>query len=508
MRPSRIWAVARSDWAVELKGRQGLVLPFVMTTLLLPAASVPSPLQRATQRLSDPTYAVHGDVPAEVMALPDLRPGALNQLGFRRGEDGVLWVRANVIPAEVRGVLDGDAPVVRVENTRRGFIFPGRTMLFAMVSSSTLTGAVANSIGGERSRKTLVVLLSAAISRAEIVAGKTFAWTAWGVGAACLAAGAAIAWGHVEAGAWLLPMVSVPFATVAIGMWLVRSAADVVAGTATTLRALPAALAISAVTAFLVGEWDPILGAAVPLGGALIAAGDTWEGWLPPLVATASTCLLGLLALAGTVRDLEESPEREPPEFSVGLAVVASVIGAVCWWLPVAAPLLWAPAGNPRMLEGLPVEAGARAAAICLLAVSAVRAARGGRRPAVAATPPWVWAAAVGVGLVWPWLPKVTPLPFEAAPLVAERLSFAADPPTLGLGLLVVLAQELMFRGWVQRGAGPVLATLAWTLVVCPLDPVRGLLGGALLATLAYRGGPSASLLARVVSLIVGLALR
>ena len=65
-----------------------------------------------------------------------------------------------------------DAPAVRVENIPRDFAFPGRTMLFAMVSASTLTGAVANSIGGERSRKTLVVLLSAAISRAEIVAGK------------------------------------------------------------------------------------------------------------------------------------------------------------------------------------------------------------------------------------------------------------------------------------------------------------------------------------------------
>ncbi|MCA9491438.1 MAG: ABC transporter permease subunit [Myxococcales bacterium] len=509
MRPARIWAVARSDWAVELKGRQGLVLPFVMTTLLLPAASLPSPLQRAAERWTDPTYAVHGDVPAEVLALPDNRPDAPNHVAFRRGEDGVLWVRAAVVPVEVRRVLDGDAPAVRVENIPRDFAFPGRTMLFAMVSASTLTGAVANSIGGERSRKTLVVLLSAAISRAEIVAGKALAWTAWGVGAACAAAGAAIAWGHVEAGYWLLPMVSVPFATVAIGMWLVRSAADVVAGTATTLRALPAALAIGAVAAFLLGEWDPLLGAAVPLGGALIAAGDTWPGILPPLVATASTVALALVALGGTVRDLEESPEREPPELSFAVAMVATVIGAICWWLPVAGPLLWGPAGNPRMLEGLPVEAGTRAAAVCLLAVSAVRAARSGfRRRVQAVTPPWVWPAAVVVGLLWPWLPTVTPTPFEAAPLVAERLAFAADPPALVLGVLALLAQEWMFRGWVQRAAGPVLATLSWTLVVCPLDPVRGLVGGGLLAALAYRGGPSASSLARAVALAVGLALR
>lgn len=507
MRPTRILAVARADWATESKGRQGLVLPLIMAFLLLPAATVPSPLERAADRLSDPRFRTRGDVPAEVVSLPDHHPEGQLRLTFARDEGGRLGVAGGWIPASVRAVLDGPEPAVVVEYTERGFVFPGRTMLFAMVSSSTLTGAVASSIGGERSRRTLVVLLSAAVSRAEIVAGKAFAWTAWGIGASGLAALAAIVQGRVEPGFWLLPMFLVPFATVSVGLWLVRSAADVVAGTATLLRALPAGLAISAIVAFLLGEWHPMLGAVVPLGGALIAAGDTWPGLLPSVVASVSTATLALAALAGTVRDLEESHEREPPERRWAVGLLALAAGVFCWWLPVAAPLLWGPAGNALLT--LPVEQGALAGGVCLLAASAILLARGVVRSTALPTPPprWPWLAALAVGAVLPFVPSRPFVPFEGAELLTERLASGAAPAHLGLGLLVLVADELCFRGWVTRGAGPWLAVAVWVVVKTPLDPLSGLIGGGLLTALAVASrstGPA--LLARVVAWFVAMA--
>ena len=158
-RPRRILSVARRDLRFEFKGRQGFILPSVIATLLLPVSIVPIPETDILDQEPD-VVSLSGDVPAEVVALPSTRVVDRAKVRFREQRDGRLVVYGPYVPNPVRAVLDGDEPVIEREELPHGFVFPGRTMLFSLISASTLTGAVSTSIGGERSRKTLVVLLS------------------------------------------------------------------------------------------------------------------------------------------------------------------------------------------------------------------------------------------------------------------------------------------------------------------------------------------------------------
>jgi hypothetical protein len=378
MRPSRIWAIARQDWRSELKGRQGFVLPAVIAGLLLPASAVPSPVQSVTESFRAETVVVSGDVPQAVAASRYVVDKSRWKLRFEQQDDGVLLVKGPFLPPQVRTLLDGPGrPAVEVHDVYRGYVFPGRTLLLALITASTLTGAVSESVGGERSRKTLVVLLAAAISKAEIVLGKWVAWGGLGAAASMVAATIACLAGNVQPGLWLVPLPWVPLCTVAVGFWLVRRAGDVMAGSATTLRVLPAALSITGVIAWLLGDnVSPWLGACVPLGGALIAAGDTWNGLGPPLVATASTVGLTVAALVGTIRDLEESSDREPPEPVLAITAGVALVGGLVWWTTLAGAELWRLAGNPRVTEALEPSDGLVAGAVGLLLFTVARAAR------------------------------------------------------------------------------------------------------------------------------------
>jgi hypothetical protein len=521
IRPRRILAIARADLATELSGRQGLLLPAVVAGLLLPAATVPSPVQGMTRNLEEETVRVYGDVPPGVLEAEAVSAASRLKLEFTQQED-VLLVDGLFIPPSVREKLDehvaaqGDGATVPVEVTPRGFRFPGRTALLALISASTLTGAVSQSIGGERQRKTLVVLLAAAITRAEIVLGKWAAWGGLGAGSALVGACVALLLGHTEPGAWLVPLPTVPLATVALGLWLVRRAGDVMAGSATALRVLPAALSLAAVIAWLLGDRDPWLGALVPLGGALLAAGQTWPELGPTLLAAVSTLCLAAFALAATVRDLEESPDREPPQNHTMLALAVGTLAAVAWWLPVAGPELWSMAGNPKVNAALPVQDGVMAGTLALVLFSLVRVARshdgalnelhlrpkGWKTPAVALV---AVAGLLGASLLDPVLP---PLGYDE---VHTRLASALYPRWAGLGLatLTIVADELLFRGWLQRAVGPTRAVLVWTAVKTPLDPISGLLSGVVCAGAAAVGGSVwPALLARLLWLwVVGSAL-
>ena len=177
-----------------------------------------------------------------------------------------------------------------------------------------MTGAIAESpLPGERSRKTLKTLPSASITRLELILGKWLAWASFGAGAALAAAAVAILLGRSEPGFWLLPLPTVAMATVALGLFLVHRSEDVVSGATVSLRILPAVLTCSGLLAWLIGNERPLVGAMVPIGGALIAAGDTWDGIAAPLIATAS--LLGLTAalLIYTAGHLEQLLPLEQP---------------------------------------------------------------------------------------------------------------------------------------------------------------------------------------------------
>ncbi|MEO0603839.1 MAG: ABC transporter permease subunit, partial [Myxococcota bacterium] len=311
LRVDRVLAVAWRDWRQELKGPQGLWLPIVMAALLVPSSAAPLPRAMAASEAT--LMTVSGDVPDEVLALEQIRLARRRaQLRFhQRGE--VLYTAGDDPPIEVRRILDrDDGTEIRLERFTSGFVFPGRSLLFALISASTLTGAISASIGGERSNGTLVTMMAAAISRFEIVLGKLTAWGGLGAFTALGAALLAIGLDRIDGGFWLLPLPFVPVATAAFGLWLVRKATDVVAASTTLIRVLPVLLVTTGIVAWLFGNSHPLLGALVPIGGALVAAGDTWEGILAPLVATASAIGFTAFCVVGTARELE-SPSNGAP---------------------------------------------------------------------------------------------------------------------------------------------------------------------------------------------------
>lgn len=518
IRIRRLLAIARQDLAVELAGRQGLLLPMVLASLLVPTSLTPSPMRRVTSGYEDRLVRVTGDVPPEVLEDKSVVTRSRYRMHFAN-VDGVLLVETPFIPTSIRERLDGLDPngrAIAYEVTPRTFRFPGRTAMLALVTASTLTGAVSQSIGGERQRKTLVVLLAAAISRAEIVLGKWLAWGAFGAAASMLGAAVAILSGNAEIGSWLVPLPTVPLATVALGLYLVRRASDVLAGSATALRVLPATFSILGGVAWFVGDYNPWLGALIPLGGALLAAGQTWPELGPTLLAAASTLAFTAAALAVTIRDLEESPDRNPPEDGWILSISVALLGAVAWWLSVAGPELWRLAGNRKVTDNLPIEQGLLAGGVTFLLFSVVRAVRSQSLPIdelslrirrgdlgrVAVT------AAVSLLLLGA-LSLAGPLPGwvafgDAAMRERFMMGISGEGISLWLAALCICADELMFRGFLQRSVGPGRALLVYLFVKSPLDvlaalPIGLVCGGASAVT----GNLWAGLIARLGWLVI-----
>jgi hypothetical protein len=491
-RLTRVAAIARRDLEREVRGRRGLVLGATTLLLLVPTATIQVDLPERDEMRR---VTVVGKVPQEVLDQPMVRKvKGHGHMRFRERDDGKLQVSAQVIPKRVREALDGPEPALELLNPLPEPLYPGRTLLFALISASVLTGAVSESIGGERSRRTLQALLAAAVTRLEIVVGKWLAWTGYGAVAAFLAAGAALLLGRVEAGWWLLPMPTVAAATVALALYLSRHATDVVGGAAVSLRYLPAVISLLGLVAWYYGQDDPLLGAAVPLGGALLAAGATWTGALPAVVATASTMAMSLLLVWLSARGLERpAPPRDSLWNRARQAGTTTAIAAASWWAATASPLLWEAAGNASLTRDLAPAAGIRAGIVVLLILTAVRAGRvldplediGLKAPPRAA---WLWAAALGVVLALTTQAGML-LPTPDSPLLAAarpRMAAALQPSWTGPGTLVlaVLAQEWIFRGWLQRWAGPLVSTAASVIVLAPLDPVHGILVGGSLAAL------------------------
>lgn len=486
---------------MELRGRRGWALPVIAAGLLLPVAGIGMGGRAPPAPKPPPAIVISGEVPPEVASLPQVQAKDKGGLAFRK-DQGTVLVRGPGVPPAVREALDGDQPTLRLEVKQRPLRLPGRTLILALISASILTTAISGSLAGERSRRTLETLLASSATRGEIITGKWLAWSSFGAMQAVLASLIAIAAGNVAAGPWLIPLAVVPGAAVAVGLYLVRRAADLVGGTTVTMRVLPAVLAITGILAWVLGRTDPMYGALVPLGGALIAAGNTWDGWGPPLLATVVSggCTAGLLWL--TTRDLERPSLRQAGPKPLASALWALVIGIAAWWTPVLGPTVWAAAGNPTLADQLSRPAAAIAGSAGLLVFCVLAA---GRSPDPRRTvgmvrpdaPGWRVAAATALailalpvsGLVTGW----TPVP--ADPLLdgaRQQLAGALQPATAGIGVvtITIVAQELFWRGWLYRRSGAVFAVLAFTVVHSPLDPLRGLfLGVVLVALTAVAGG-------------------
>jgi ABC-type Na+ efflux pump permease subunit len=496
MRLRRVIAIAQRDLSQEIKGRRGWVLPAVMAGLLLPVSGMPLRVTPPTVERSD--FTVSGEVPERVLAIDFVTEvPEEGQLDFRRDPDDKLVVSGSIIPSAIRDTLDDGAPTVSLHTVSRHLPIPSRSLLFALISASTLTGAISASIAGERAHRTLTALLTAAITRNELIAGKALAWGGLGALSSLVAAFVTIALGRLDIGWWILPLPTVPIATVALGLFLVRRASDLIGGTTVTLRVLPALLAGSGLLALLVGQQSPIAGAAIPLGGALMTAGSTWGGNAgPALVATLSTSALTALCLGYTALDLQESPGRSKGQPWPAACLFLTLAALCVWWVPFGSPALWAAAGNATLADQLPIRASVTAGIVGLTLMLFVKAASS--RDAASAlswrpAPTRAWAAAVLVGIALIFAAVASDgLAFPQSPLLAQtrlRMSAGMLPLWVGPGWMCIgiVTDELLFRGWLQKLGGPWVSLCVWTLVKTPLDPLYGLCTGGLLSALTIR---------------------
>jgi len=99
-----------------------------------------------------------------------------------------------------------------------------------------------------------------------------------------------------------------------------------------------------------------------------------------------------------------------------------------------------------------------------------------------------------------PWLPTLRLTGRTGA--FAELLAAPSDPHLVGWApvIAMIVADELLFRGWLTRTAGPLRAGLVWCVVRTPFDPA-GAIAGLALGGLAARAGPLPGLVARLLAL-------
>lgn len=507
----RVLAVARRDLSIELGGRRGWLLPVIALGILLPAAAAPTmpddPMKRGR-------IAVQGDVPPEVEALERIEVNPeLALLDFEAPRPGKPFlIHGYFLPDEVRQTMDKLYPPIRTQVVEPDLVrLPDRSLFLSLVAASVLTGAISQSIPGERTHRTLETLLVAGISRMELVLGKFTAWAGFGAVASLLSAAVAILLGRQEGGWWVVPTPMVSAGTVALGLWLVRRANDVVGGATVALRVLPATLMAAGVLAWFIGGWYPLIGAAVPLGGALIAAGSFWPGPLPPLIATASTAVASGALLLATARDLDR-PETAHERSHLGEIVVTVGLAALCWWGALLSPIIWIIGGNADLLSSLPVHAGVMAGSAGLGLLALVHAGRS-TEPAetVGLTiPAGAGLAAAALGLLLAPEAAAAGVPLsDAAGQALVRLQ-ASQGAAVGWGVAAtaIVAQTLLLQGWLQRHAGPWVAGLATAALLGPHDPLRALAVAGLLtgATVLGRGSVAPALLARL-AMVAGAAL-
>lgn len=497
MRAGRVLAVAWRDLRVLGSGRGAWRLPALALGLLLPVGAIPLP----SRALPVQEATAAGQIPPALVGR--IRPAPV-QLVTLEGQDPVR-VRGARIPAALRAALDTlpGEPRVRWELRTARPPVPRRSLLVALVGVSLLTGPLAETLPGERSRNTLIALLSAAISRRELVLGKWLAWTGSSTATMALVALSGALSGVQPLGWWVLGLPGAAGCVVALGLWLGAGARDAVDGAARAMRALPVAAMVAGVAAWALCWQTPNLGAWVPLGGALMVAGGVAEGPGAALAALLSAGALCAGLVAWTARRLDELDEPVPPRAQRELGVLAT--GALLWWLPVVGPTVWGAAGNADLGATLPAGAQLGAGGALLGLYAAVEALRRHWPPALglergAAGVPRGLAVGAAMGLA----DGVAALQLRLGPAWAQeaalRLGAGLAPGWAGLGaaLAVAVGQELFFRGLLRRALGPGGAALAWVLLCCPTDPARGLLSALVLEGLARRYGLGACVAARL----------
>ena len=516
-----IYWIARRDLRMMLSGRRGAVLPALLIGTLTPMAWAPE------QKLS---LRVSGDVPASVLAIPGvvvLKTGGLQFRAPGPDDPDQLILRGPIPPGDrVREALDAPGEL-RVLEPERPLTPPGRTMALPLVAATLLTGALSESIPGERSNRTLGELLTAAVGRMEIVLGKILAWGGLASVAATLASLVYVARGGAPLGWWLLAVPLFPFANAAAAMFLVRQAPDVVGAASVALRLLPIGIGALAAAAWVLALQSPWLGAMLPVGGLLVAAGGTFASPGPVLVSMLSTLALIAAWTKACATALDQEVARaisplDPLGWSSGL-----LLTGLASWIGVVGPTFWRAAGREALLDGQSVEAAAWVPALVMTSWLWIVVTRGDvplagvlwREPSASegsspnparswhdSIPAVEWGRALLVTLALSVsAPASGVLPLSTSPLLSEiRIAGGAllDPTWLPVGAAIgaVFAEEMFFRRWLQGHLGAVGATAVFTALISPLDPIRGVGIGLALAGIARVYGPIGSTAVRLVS--------
>lgn len=475
---TRVLAVARRERARSAGGRRGLSLLVFSLALLLPAGALP------VGRSSD-LPAVRGAIPTAMSEQVRFDERAVVEL--RAGPP--LTVVGRSLPTGLRQALlqVEPTPPVELRLQPRTWSLPGRALLVALLAISMLTGPLAETLPGEREGRTLEILLASSLSRIELVLGKWLTWTLSSSAVALLASVAGLATGAIQLGPWVVAMPVALGLTVALGLWLVRGAGDLVGGAAVPMRILPVVALVGLGAAMGLSTLHPVLGGLVPLGGALAMASGLLPGALPALAALGSSALGTVVLVVATARALDQQGVAPT---SAGPGVMGTVLaGGLLFALSVLGPGLFEVDGAPLSPPGIGLAAGG-----LLLGLTGLLAlARRGELPDLGA--PVLLPVGAIVGLLLAWTPELLP--------VADHPRFAlAATPASGGALPVVLfglGSGLWLRGGLQPRLGPLATTLVHVLVLLPLDPLRGLVLAGCLALLQRRLGLGPALAAHLV---------
>ncbi|MFM2161214.1 MAG: hypothetical protein RLZZ383_726, partial [Pseudomonadota bacterium] len=165
-RPSRVAAIALRDLRIEFSGRRAWMLPFIAVSLLLPGAVAPP----APQFEPPASLRVAGPAPTGLQGTDGVTFDAGRGLRLEERPDaaaGRLIVHGDFMTPAFGKVLDRAYPPIRTEvQTRIDFSWPERSLFLSLVAASLLTGAISQSLPGERSARTMETLLTAGITRA------------------------------------------------------------------------------------------------------------------------------------------------------------------------------------------------------------------------------------------------------------------------------------------------------------------------------------------------------
>ncbi|MFN2375751.1 MAG: hypothetical protein ABR538_04390 [Candidatus Binatia bacterium] len=526
MRIQRLLAVSRYETRTHMTGRQALRLLAVSAVLLLPAAAVHTPRLAMPEfgRSSElplpveefewgagppppPKVLVRGTIPAELqsrLVLSDYSPFEI------RGENPVVVVAEDISPAMRAALETIDGPVqLEVKRFENPLALPGRSLLIAILAVSLLTGPLADSLPGERARRTLEVLLTAGISRGELIGGKWLAWTISASTTAGIAAAVACWRGVQEPGWWLLGLPLFIASAIAFGLWLVRLVDDVVGGSAAPMRILPVAATATAALAVVVAQVSPVAAAAVPLGGPLLVAADVYRS-LPQVIASVLGTIVFVTAMlmrTGSELDRVDTTSSPTRWGAVGLCAVAILL----WWLTVGGTGIWGSAGNTDLVRDLPHSM--MVGGLALLSCAVVAMAREFRTGPVLpqrTSPPLTsvlvtLAVAAALAASGP-IPAVDAASAGAVTSMLERLREGALPAGMTTsawiaagGIASIFGQAILFRGVVATRAGWMAASLLWCLAVCPWTPWSVLSASFALGALAAGHGFFAALVAQLI---------